>query len=193
MTIPVELFDRATRTLTPVYWTDERGFTYEVSWSPTARKALAHCISKPEGSSEEETWKPPENTTAAAVARDLVTPWTPTGKLDIVGKMRAFTEIKESLPHMQAEWNKVGRMLPGGYMDGDEDYGPTGWVEDGSLTAHPEDWEQASDPPTLFEGAGHDEGPQLADTVAKLWNRIPTLLRLYEEAQAEIKRLKRSL
>lgn len=167
MSVPVEIFNRVTQTRIPEYWTDERGFSYEVAWSLRAGKALAHCVSKPEGVSKEDAWETPRTTNPPSKA--------------------------ESLSDIQQEWNRVGRMMPGGFMDGDDEGGPTEWVLDGSLTAHPEDWEYASDPPTLFEGAGHDEGVLMAASVAKLWNRIPELLRICQESEAEIKRLKRSL
>ena len=54
--IPADLFDQVTVTREPDLWSDDRGFTYRVVWSEEEGKALAECVSQPEGSSSEDVW-----------------------------------------------------------------------------------------------------------------------------------------
>jgi hypothetical protein len=54
--LPPELFIRATETKEPQVWTDDRGFTYEVTWSLEADKALAECVGTPGTCDVNDAW-----------------------------------------------------------------------------------------------------------------------------------------
>lgn len=54
--LPPELFIRVTETREPEYWTDDRGYSYVVSWSEENDKALASCVSRPDGATESDCW-----------------------------------------------------------------------------------------------------------------------------------------
>lgn len=88
---------------------------------------------------------------------------------------------KQEHEELARAWAAVGRMWPGGYLDGDSEGGPTEWVEDGSLTVHPEDWEFACEPETLFEGGSSDAAAEIAKAVSLIWNKVPEMLALLQE------------
>jgi hypothetical protein len=54
--IPAALFDQVAESHEPEVWSDDRGFTYQICWSEAEGKALADCVSRPEGTTAAEVW-----------------------------------------------------------------------------------------------------------------------------------------
>lgn len=54
--VPKKVYDACTETKEDQFWTDDRGFTYAVSWSDSHKTALAAVVDVPPGESAANAW-----------------------------------------------------------------------------------------------------------------------------------------